>query len=265
MIPGLSADDLHAGYPARPVLDAVTLTVAPGELLAVIGPNGAGKSTLLRALARQLRPAGGIVTLDEIPLWSKSPGWAAQRIGLTVSGRPESRPLTVAESVALGRAPHRGWLLPLTVADRAAVAVALERAGLTTLANRPVGELSDGEAQRVGLARALAQEPRVLLVDEPTAHLDLRYQGETLDQLRRLARAGLAVAVALHDLNLAGLWADRVALLVAGRLAAVGSPAAVLTAETLTAAYNTPLSVTTHPEFGTPLVLPRPHPPETPA
>jgi iron complex transport system ATP-binding protein len=255
----LTADRLDSGYRNRPVLTAVSLSIRAGEVLALIGPNGAGKTTLLRALARQLRPTAGTVMLDETPLWTRGPGWVARRIALAPQGRPPERPLTVAEAVALGRAPHRGWLLPLTAADQEIVRRALERAGLGALMNRPVTELSAGEAQRVVLARALAQGPAVLLVDEPTSHLDLRFQRELLDRLRQLAQDDrMAVVLALHDLNLAGLWADRVALLTGGRLLALGAPAEVLTAERLEAAYETPLVVTRHPVFGTPLVTPVP-------
>lgn len=254
----LAAEGLSAGYRKRPVLSAVSLEVRSGEMLALIGPNGAGKTTLLRALARQLRPSVGTVELDAVGLWSRGPGWTARRIALAPQGKVPDRPLTAAEVVALGRAPHSGWLLPLRTTDRAAIARALERVGCTAFADRAITELSAGEAQRVMLARALAQEPSVLVVDEPTSHLDLRYQGEVLDRLRQLTREGMAVVLALHDLNLVGLWADRAALLANGTLLAVGAPTEVLTAERLTEAYGVPVAVTRHPAFGTPLVTPVP-------
>jgi iron complex transport system ATP-binding protein len=254
----LAAKHLSGGYRHRPVLSGVSLAVRAGEVLALIGPNGAGKTTLLRALARQLRPSAGTVELDAVSLWSCTPGWVARRVALAPQGKVPDRPLTVTEVVALGRAPHSGWLLPLSATDRQAVARALDRVGAGGLAERTITELSAGEAQRVMLARALAQEPAVLVVDEPTSHLDLRYQGEVLDRLRQLAGEGMAVVVALHDLNLVGLWADRVALLAAGRLLAVGPPIDVLTTDHLSEAYGTPLAVTRHPTFGTPLVTPVP-------
>jgi iron complex transport system ATP-binding protein len=256
----LTTLSLDAGYRNRPVLSAISLSVMAGEILALIGPNGAGKTTLLRALARQLRPTAGAVLLDGIDLWKRGPGWVARRIALAPQGKTPEQPLTVAEAVALGRAPHRGWLLPWTHADREAINRALDRAGLNGFAERLVTELSAGEAQRVVLARALAQEPVVLLVDEPTSHLDLRYQGELFARLRQLASAeGMGIVLALHDLNLAGLWADRIALLADGRLLGLGTPEEVLTRERLESAYATSLSVTRHPVFGTPLVLPLPH------
>lgn len=254
----LNAQRAVVGYPYRTVLNDISLALNPGELLALIGPNGAGKTTLLRALARQLRPASGSIAYASVSLWDHSPGWIARHIALAPNARTSERALTVAEAVALGRAPHRGWLLPLNAHDRRTVERSLARVGLTDFADRSVTELSDGESQRVGLARALAQEPAVLLVDEPTSHLDLRYQGEVLDQLRQLAQDGIAVAAALHDLNLAALWADRIALLADGRLIAIDTPENVLTAELLSNAYRTPLSVSRHPEFGTPLVTPVP-------
>lgn len=254
----LTANDVEGGYRHRPVLRAVSLSVRAGELLALIGPNGAGKTTLLRVLTRQLNATAGAVLLDGVDLRTRGPGWIARRMALALQAGDAVRPFTVFEAVALGRAPHRGWLLPLTSADRDAVQRALERTGLTELTDRPVTCLSAGESQRVALARALAQEPTVLLVDEPTAHLDLRYQGELLDRMRQLAREGMAVVMAVHDLNLAGLWADRVALLAAGRLIGIGTPDEVLTVERLQDAYSTTLSVARHPVFGTPLVTPIP-------
>ena len=254
----LSTDRADSGYRNRPVLSSVSLSVRRGELLAIIGPNGAGKTTLLKVLARQLRLTAGAVLLDDTNLWSQGAGWVAQRIALAPQGGTWDRPLTVSEAVALGRAPHCGWILPLRAADREAIQQSLGRVGLIELADRPVTELSAGEAQRVVLARALAQGPTVLLVDEPTSHMDIRYQCEILDLLKALTREKVSVVVVLHDLNLAGMWADRVALLTSGQLSAVGQPDDVLTGERLSNAYKTKLIVVRHPVFGTPLVSPAP-------
>ena len=254
----LSIDRADSGYRNRQVLSSVSLSVKHGELLAIIGPNGAGKSTLLKVLARQLRLTAGAVLLDETNLWSEGAGWVAQRIALAPQTGIFDRPLTVNEAVALGRAPHCGWILPLRTIDREAVQQSLNRVGLVNLANRPVTELSAGEAQRVILARALAQSAEVFLVDEPTSHLDIRYQCEILDLLKALTLENISVVVVLHDLNLAGLWADRVALLASGQVLAVGKPHDVLTAERLSSAYSARLVVTRHPVFGTPLVSPVP-------
>jgi iron complex transport system ATP-binding protein len=238
------------------VLDEVRLEARPGEVLALIGPNGAGKTTLLRALARLLRPLGGLVSLDGRDIWRMRPGPAARRMALAPQAA-ELWPLTVEQFVALGRAPHRGWLLPLGPADRAAVAGALERTGMAALRERLVTELSGGEQRRAILARALAQEPRVLLLDEPTAALDLKYQASTLALARQLAHEdGLTVVVTLHDLNQAAGVADRVALIARGRLLAVGPPDEVLTAELIGATYDVAVSVCRHPLDGTPLITP---------
>jgi iron complex transport system ATP-binding protein len=157
----------------------------------------------------------------------------------------------------MGRTPYLGWLGEPTPRDRLRVEWSLQRTGLAELAQNRVGELSGGEQQRVLLARALAQQTPVLLLDEPTAHLDLRHQSDLLHLVRTLANEEhLAVLMALHDLNLVALYADQVALLVGGRLAALGAPLEVLTAERLTEAYQVPLRVISHPDYGTPLVLP---------
>lgn len=253
----LEVHNLDAGYRGRPVLQALSLSVRPGEILVLLGPNGAGKTTLLRCLGRLLRPSAGSVLLDSADPWQHGPRWAAQRIALAPQSGKADWPLTVEETVTLGRAAHRGWLLPFTSADHACVDLALKRTGLAPLRHRAVTELSAGEGQLVLLARALAQQPRVLLFDEPTAHLDLRHQGEILGLVHRLAHEDrLAVVLALHDLNLAALWADRLALLVAGRLLALGTPEEVLTPAYLEQAYGVAVTVARHPIHGTPLVTP---------
>ena len=254
----LRLNGVTAGYPGRIVLRAINLTLHTGQLVALIGPNGVGKTTLLRCLAGQLQPQQGVITWEGIPLQERSPRWIARRIAMTRTGRVADRPVTVWESVALGRAPHRGWLLPLRESDREAVRAALERMGLAQHHDRLITQLSAGEWQRVCLARALAQEPQVLLVDEPTSHLDLRFQAEILDRLHELAREGMVVVAALHDLNLAALWADQIALLSKGTLQAWGRPEQILTTEQLTLAYETRLSVMLHPTLETPFVLPIP-------
>jgi iron complex transport system ATP-binding protein len=253
----LTASRLTIGYERRQVLGQLDLAAVPSQVLALAGPNGAGKTTLLRSLARLLKPTAGQVLLDDRDIWSLSDRKAAQQMGLVPQGESLDWPLTVEQVVSLGRAPHRGWLLPYTEADRAAIESALSETGLLDLRVRPVTELSGGERQRVLIARALAQQPQVLLLDEPTAHLDLRYQGALLDLVRRMAHEhGLAVVVSLHDLNLVALYADQVALLSDGGLTALGTPLEVLTSESLEAAYGVPIVVGRHPLYGTPLVTP---------
>lgn len=253
----LEASQLTCAYDAEPVLTEVCLSMVAGEVLAIIGPNGAGKTTLLRALARLLRPQKGAVLLSGQDLWRLSPRAAARRLALAPQTNGAAWPLTVEQMVSLGRAPHQGWFMPLSVADRAVVQRALEQTGLGGLSHRPVTKLSGGEQTRAILARALAQEPEVLLLDEPTAHLDLKYQVGILELARELAhQRGLAVVVTLHDLNQASQYADRIALLARGRLLATGRPSEVLTPELLEHAYEVPVIVSTHPVHGTPLVTP---------
>ncbi|GIX45875.1 MAG: ABC transporter ATP-binding protein [Candidatus Tectimicrobiota bacterium] len=253
----LEARDLTCAYAQAPVLRQLELALQPGEVLALIGPNGAGKTTLLRALARLLRPQSGAVLLAGRDVWRLSPRTVARQLALAPQSEAAFWPLTVEQAVALGRAPHRGWLLPYTARDRQALESVLQRTGLQALRTRLLTQLSGGELRRVVLARALVQEPQILLLDEPTAHLDLKYQGEVLALVRHLAhRDRLAVVLALHDLNQAALCADRLALLAQGTLLASGPPAAVLTPERLAQAYGVRVAVTRHPLYGTPLVVP---------
>jgi iron complex transport system ATP-binding protein len=253
----LEVCDLTCAYDGRQVLADLSLAAHPGEVLALIGPNGAGKTTLLRAMARLLHPRHGTVLLAGQNVWRMAPRSVARHLALAPQVNGATWPLTVEQAVALGRAPHRGWLLPLAAEDYAAVERALQQTGLTLLREQRIMELSGGEQRRVILARALAQEPQVLLLDEPTAYLDLKYQTELMELVRGLAHQdGLAVVASLHDLNLAALYADRLALLGEGRVLAVGSSAEVLTPELLTRVYGVPVVVTSHPLYGTPLVMP---------
>ena len=253
----LVAHELALGYGNAAVLRGLSLVVRPGQVLALAGPNGAGKTTLLRGLARLLRPQQGAVLLGGSDLWRLSERDTARRLGLVPQSEATEWPLTVEQMVALGRAAHRGWFKPYADADQQAVDAALEQTGLGALRGRLLGELSGGERQRVFIARALAQEPATILMDEPTADLDLRYQGAVLGLARRLAHErGLAVVLSLHDLNLVALYADRVALIAGGGLITEGSPAAVLTPEHLQTAYGVPVAVGRHPVYGTPLVMP---------
>jgi iron complex transport system ATP-binding protein len=256
-VSSLEVRDLHVGYASRPVLREVSLAVTPGEVLVLLGPNGAGKTTLLRALARLLRPSRGAVLFDGTDLWHRPPRWAASRVAIAPQQQAIDWPLTVEEAVILGRSAQRGWLMPFSASDHDIVRAALQRTGLLELRERPIAELSSGEGQRVLLARALAQESKVLLFDEPTAHLDLRYQVEVMHLTRRLALDdNLAIVLTLHDLNQAALWGDRLALLTNGRLLMLGTPDQVLTAERIREAYGQAVSVLRHPVSGLPFVVP---------
>lgn len=252
----LEVEDVSCAYGADPALDGVTFRVAPGEVVALVGPNGAGKTSLLKVLGGLLAPRRGVARLDGREVSALPAAARAREVAsVPLEGNREVL-FTVEEAVALGRLPHQRPLSPLTAADRAAVRRALAAVGLEGLAHRPLCRLSGGEAQRVLLARALAQEPRVLLLDEPTAHLDLGHQAAFLELVRRLARErGLAAVAALHDLNLASLYSDRILLLERGRVAAAGTPAEVLTAEVIGRVYGVRVIVQPHPLAGRPQVL----------
>jgi cobalamin transport system ATP-binding protein len=248
---------LSVGYGSRLVLHEITLHVQSGEIVALIGPNGAGKTTLIRAISGVVRPQSGSLRAGGANLAELSPAQRARRLAVVPQARNLPDPFTVWQTVLLGRTPYLGWLGQTTDRDRQRVHWALERTETLELAGRRIGELSGGEQQRVLLARALAQETLILLLDEPTAHLDLHHQTALLDLVYALTRENhLTVLMALHDLNLAALYADRVALLVDGHLQAMGTPAEVLTADRLSQAYRLPLHVIQHPDFGVPLVLP---------
>lgn len=244
-------------FGTRQVLHAINLEVQAGEVLALIGPNGAGKTTLLRAASGVIPYREGQVFVQGEPIEHLPPVQRARRLAVVPQARNLPLSFTVGQIVLLGRTPYLGWLGQVRPEDAARADWALERVQLQELRQRPMEELSGGEQQRVLLARALAQDTPILLMDEPTTHLDLHHQSVLLNLVRQLAReGGIAVLMALHDLNLASLYADRVALLVQGRLAAQGSPAEVLTSENLTHAFDAPVHVITHPEYGAPLVLP---------
>jgi iron complex transport system ATP-binding protein len=238
------------------VVEDFDLTLRPGDVVALVGPNGAGKSTALRAAAGLVKPAAGIVTLNGKPLGEWRPGELAREMAV-VAQAPVMPPLyAVRAMVALGRTPYLPLLGRESARDWAVVDEAMRRAGIDTLAGRRVGELSGGERQRVAIARALAQEPSILLLDEPTASLDLRYQDSTLSLVREMAAdAGLACLVVLHDLALAGQFCDRVVLMSEGRIVAAGAPGDVLDPERLAEVYLTPLRAMLHPETGRPVIV----------
>lgn len=231
-------EKISLGYDGRLVLRDLSLEVRPGEVFALLGPNGSGKTTLLRAIAGQLQPQAGVVYLDFRRLNELSPKALAREIAALEQEVHSSFDFTVREIVELGRLPHRARWQRLSPEDHSVVDRALAQTDLQQFADRSVQHLSSGERQRVWLALALAQEPKVLLLDEPTAHLDLRYQIEILSLVRRLAQAQLTVILSLHDMNLAARFADRLALLSAGQLLALGTPETVLTPENIQQAYQ---------------------------
>ena len=227
---------VHLG--GRPVVDGVDAEIAKGEWLALIGPNGAGKTTLLRAIAR-LVPFAGEIVLAGRSLTELSRGELARLVAV-VPQDPSTPPwMTVAEYVLLGRTPHLGPLAKEGRADREAAARALGRLDLLSFVDRRLGTLSGGEKQRVVVARALAQEAPIVLLDEPTASLDIGHQQQALELLDGLrAESGLTLVAAMHDLTLASQYADRMLLLDGGRVAADGIPRDVLTEEAIARHYG---------------------------
>ena len=256
-VPRLELRGVCTTYPGgvHQVLDAVNLRVEPGEVLALIGPNGAGKSTVLRVGAGVLQPTRGSVVLNGDELHQMNPRERARTVAVVPQEGPIPNGLFVHEMVALGRTPYVRSLLGPTTQDRQAVEWAMQVAGVESLSNRFVDELSGGERQRVILARALAQEPRLLLLDEPTANLDLHHQVAMLELVRGLSREhGLGVVAAVHDLQLAALYCDRVMLLRGGQVISDGPPEAVLTEALLLEAFGQRVVLSAHPTHGVPLV-----------
>ncbi|NUH38107.1 heme ABC transporter ATP-binding protein [Streptomyces samsunensis] len=248
------AEELEVRLTGRTVLAEAELTVRAGEVLALVGPNGAGKSTLLAALAADLPAESGTVRLDGRPVAAWTPGELALRRAVLPQTATLAFPFTVEEVVRMGRAPWAGT--PAEDEDEAAVAAAMDRTEVAEFAARPFSALSGGERARVALARVLAQRTALLLLDEPTAALDLRHQELVLRVCRERAAAGDAVVVVLHDLSLAAAYADRAALLHGGRIAAEGAPSEVFDAAPLSRVYRQPVEVIRHPRTGEPIVLP---------
>jgi iron complex transport system ATP-binding protein len=223
-------------YPApaerrmRPfVLSALSLEISAGEIIGVIGPNSSGKTTLIRLLTRVLEPAVGEIRLEGVPLGRLSRTDLARRLAVVPQGILPQFPFTVGELALMGRYPHDPGRYFESPRDRAVARAAMEATGVLELADMPFEHLSGGERQRAVIARALAQEPRVLILDEPTAHLDLRHQVEAAALLRRLNRErGMTIVLVSHDLNLAAEVCDRLLLLNGGRPAAIGAPETVL-------------------------------------
>jgi iron complex transport system ATP-binding protein len=253
----LEIRDLTVAYGEIVALRQVNLSLGAGELLGVVGPNGSGKSTLIRAITRLVRPLGGDIRLD-----GKEAGRLSQReLARWAAVVPQSPYLpdafSVLEVAMMGRTPHLGLLQSEGRADLTVVRRALEQTDTWHLASRRMGELSGGERQRVVVARALAQETPLLLLDEPTAHLDMGHQAAVLDLVRQLCRReGKGVLAAIHDLSLAGQYCDRLVMLNEGRIIGEGEPREVLAPQLLTSIYGTRVSVFPHPLTGRPVVTP---------
>jgi iron complex transport system ATP-binding protein len=253
----LKIQNLSVNYGSRRILHDVSLDVRSGEILALIGPNGAGKSTLIRAVSGVIPIANGHVRTNGDDFASLSTLQRARYIATVPQAVSLPPAYTVWETILLGRTPYLNFLGQLSQHDEAIARQSLSRVSALSFADRRVGELSGGEQQRVLLARALCQSTPILLLDEPTAHLDLQYQVSLLELVSELAHKDhLAVLIALHDLNLAAHYADRIALMVAGNIKAMGKPKEVLQPELIAEAYCLPVRVVKHPFLDIPLVLP---------
>lgn len=257
----LAASHLSLAYGSARVVHDLSVEVPPASFTAIVGPNGCGKSTLLRALARLHKPQLGAVLLDGAEIHSLPTRDVARQIGLLPQSPTAPAGITVRDLVARGRTPHVGPFSAWSQTDADAVADALHATGLVGLADRPVDSLSGGQRQRAWIALTLAQQTDLLLLDEPTTFLDIAHQYDVLDLVHRLAAQGRTVVAVLHDLAQAARYADHLVLMSAGLVLASGSPAEVLTAKRVTAAFGLPVTVVSDPVTGTPLIVPSAPPP----
>jgi iron complex transport system ATP-binding protein len=255
-------------YPRAAVsaVDQVSFSASRGEVTAVVGPNGSGKSTLVRALLQLTPLAAGSIAIDGVPLAQLDRRTIAQRVSVVSQRESLVFPLPVWEYVALGRHPHEDPWGAAPARTDAAIAAALDRAGITSLGDRSTEELSGGEWQRVRIARALAQGGDALVLDEPTTFLDIAHEMSMFELFARLAHDGMAVLLVSHQLNLVARFADTIVLLHRGRIAAAGTPADVMRASVLEEVYEWPLLITRDPAVGAPALLPlRNRGPRTPS
>ncbi len=246
----ISLQGISFAYPDHDVLSSIDLEVESGEFVALLGPNGCGKTTLLKHAAGILQAHNGAVFLDLQELGALAPRELARRLAIVEQDRQVGFAFTASELVEFGRLPHLDRLGRPRKLDRQVVRQAMELTGVAQFADRPITQLSGGERQRVFLAMALAQQPQALLLDEPTAHLDIQHQLEFLQLVRDRGRDGLTVIMALHDVNMAAAFADRLAVMSEGKLVAVGPPREVLTPQVLEEAFGVHCVVGANPATG---------------
>lgn len=249
----LKAEQVGLGYAnkgkvATNIIEHINLVLEPGEVLAIQGPNGSGKSTLMKGLARQLKPSAGTISLDSQNIWNMSIVDFARQVAYVPQSLETPHDMTVNELVRLGRNPHQSWWSnQLSKADIATIDSALDRCGLTRLSTKKLNELSGGEKQRALIAMALAQEPHFILMDEPTANLDFRYQLEVIAIIKELKEQKIGIATILHDLNLSARIADQIALVSSvvpspSTIVAIGAPQEVLKEDLLRAVFDVELA-----------------------
>lgn len=255
--PALVFRRVSFGYGQAPVLVELDLEIAEGTIVGVLGPNGTGKTTFVRLASAALRPASGAIALFGDPLERLPARSRARRVAVVPQETHPVFDFTVREIVSMGRAPHLGAFGIESPSDRLVTRDAMERCDVAELSARSFRALSGGERQRVLLARALAQEARLLLLDEPTAFLDLKHRLAVYDLLMRLHDdRGLTVVVVSHDINLAARYCDRLVLLRRGKVAADGTPSEVLRPEPIRSVYEVDVDVRTDPSSGRPFVIP---------
>lgn len=249
-------DHVVFSYDAKRVIDDVSFAVTPGEFIGVVGPNGAGKSTLLRLMAGFLRPDKGFITL----LGRNLKDYTRRDLAKTVATLPQTTeipfPYTVEEFILMGRYPHARPGFLYGVEEKGFVDQVMETMEIQHLRGRRINTLSEGERQKAALSQCLAQDPKVLLLDEPVSHLDIRHQIQTFDLLDKLHREGLTIIAVLHDLNLASEYCSRVMLISKGTVMSDGSPGSVLTFQNIEKAYDTIVIVRENPLSGKPFVIP---------
>lgn len=251
---GLDASRVDVRIDGTLIVDGVDCTVEPGTFSALIGPNGAGKSTLLRVLAAVEKPEIGDVRFAEDDLFAVHRKRRARIVGFVEQDSTTELALSVRDVVGLGRIPHQGMFADSSTEDARVVEAALEEAEVTSLAARDFTTLSGGERQRVLIARALAQQPRLLVLDEPSNHLDIAAQLAVLGLLRSLTQTGVTVLAALHDLNLASAYCDHVIVLRNGTVFAAGPTVQIITPQLVREVYGVRATVIEHPQTGRPLV-----------
>jgi iron complex transport system ATP-binding protein len=253
----LEIENITLDYGQRPVIRDISFRLRPGELLGLVGPNGCGKTSVIKSLSRILTPGSGRILLDGNELSAIPRNTLARLIGVIPQNPSLPETFTVFEVVILGRNPHLGLLSAETARDMAIVWQAMERTGITQLAKRRIGELSGGEKQRVTIARVLAQQPQIILMDEPTANLDISQQMDILNLITGMCREkNTAGMIAIHDLNIAAQYCTSIIMLKNGQIYAEGVPCQVITAENVREVFGADTTIYHHPENNLPMVLP---------
>jgi iron complex transport system ATP-binding protein len=238
----LKVQDIEFSYASEPLLKDVCIELAASEMLSVVGPNGAGKSTLIRCIDRILKPQRGIILLDERDIKELRLMDLAKKMGYIPQSTSRVFPATVFDAVLMGRRPHLGWRA--TEKDTDKVLETLQMLNIEDLAMRDIDELSGGQLQKVFIARALVQEPDLLLLDEPTSNLDIKHQLEVMDTIKTIVREkGISAIMAIHDLNLAARYADRIIMMNSGKIVSAGDPASVLTRDNIKRVYGVEANV----------------------